>query len=310
MCCELEGPIKPDPDLVEAICLGHDIGHPPFGHIGERTLNNLLRDIGGYDANLQNIRILCVLEEKHPRGGLNLTRATLDGLLKFWTGQTASYDSERPIVQWVKGGHERTSLEAQICDWADTAAYSVADIEDSMRKARLSRRDVLLKRDDVYKEAIGLGVPQDICTHCIEEAIRALPDKFDSKSRQFYVELKEWTSNVLHIELLNPCTILERCRDESCLRYRYALQIPERSKYFALCLRAISKTLVFRSREVEDEDEIHRNCIKELFEHYDHILSGIIVDRNKRLRIVADTISSFTDVGALKKCKEISGRDM
>jgi len=77
-----------DPDLVEAICLSHDLGHPPFGHAGERTLNHLLREAGGFEGNAQTLRILTERIFSAKRTGMNPTRAFLDGVLKYksmWT---------------------------------------------------------------------------------------------------------------------------------------------------------------------------------------------------------------------------------
>jgi dGTPase len=84
LCKELDGDVEPDPDLVEAICLAHDIGHPPFGHSGERHLDEILgTKRGGFGANPQNLRIVASLEAKYDNVGLDLTRATLDGLVKY-----------------------------------------------------------------------------------------------------------------------------------------------------------------------------------------------------------------------------------
>ena len=140
-----------DTDLVEAISLAHDIGHPPFGHSGEQELNRLMKLYGGFEANAQNIRILTKLESKSDLyKGLNLTRATVDGQLKYkkffdrteeGTQEKFLYEDDKVTVDWATdkasaeaGGLEKKwkSFECEIMDWADDIAYAVHDLEDSL----------------------------------------------------------------------------------------------------------------------------------------------------------------------------------
>ncbi len=152
-----------DPDVVDAACLSHDIGHPPFGHDGETALDEVAAGCGGFEANAQTLRILTRLEAKtaHPDGrpaGLNLTRASLDAATKYpWTrGQRLAdapgspvkfgvYVDDAPVFGWVRagrggrvrdgrggGGDRRRCLEAQVMDFADDVAYSVHDVEDAV----------------------------------------------------------------------------------------------------------------------------------------------------------------------------------
>ena len=99
--------LRADPDLVEAVSLIHDIGHPPFGHSGEEELKLLMRPYGGFEANAQNIRILTKLENKSGKyDGLNLTRATIDGQLKYKeafepTKRKFVYEDDIGIVDWA-----------------------------------------------------------------------------------------------------------------------------------------------------------------------------------------------------------------
>ncbi len=131
-----------NPTLCEAASLAHDIGHPPFGHAGERVLNQCMAGAGGFEGNAQNLRVVATLEIKsRDYAGLNLTRATLDALLKYKRAHVETggqgkffYDDDLELVEWVCQGRrdERTSFECQIMDWSDDVAYSVHDVEDGM----------------------------------------------------------------------------------------------------------------------------------------------------------------------------------
>lgn len=114
-------------DLVEAICLAHDLGHSPFGHSGETALNRLLKDHGGFDHNKQSLRIVTKLEKRfHDFSGLNLTWEVLEGIVKHETeydiSDAAEFDPEL-----------RGHLEAQIANAADEIAYTAHDLDDGLR---------------------------------------------------------------------------------------------------------------------------------------------------------------------------------
>ncbi|GIK56612.1 MAG: deoxyguanosinetriphosphate triphosphohydrolase [Chloroflexi bacterium] len=114
-------------DLTEAICLAHDLGHPPFGHAGEHALNALLQGRGGFNHNTQSYRIVTSLERRYPDfDGLNLTYETREGMIKHETDYDKSdagdYEPDR-----------RGSLEAQIANLADEIAYNAHDLDDGLR---------------------------------------------------------------------------------------------------------------------------------------------------------------------------------
>jgi dGTPase len=119
-------------DLTEAICLGHDLGHPAFGHSGERTLNDLMIDHGGFDHNRQSLRIVEKLERRYPGWpGLNLTWEVREGLVKHET----EYDVSDA------GGYEpelACSLEGQIANVADELAYTAHDLDDGLRSGLIN----------------------------------------------------------------------------------------------------------------------------------------------------------------------------
>ena len=119
-------------DLVEAISLAHDLGHPPFGHSGETTLSRLMADHGGFDHNKQSLRIVTELERRYPDfSGLNLTWEVREGIVKHET----EYDvSDAEGYEPDKRGH----LEAQIANVADELAYTAHDLDDGLRSNLIS----------------------------------------------------------------------------------------------------------------------------------------------------------------------------
>jgi len=123
-------------DLAEAICLVHDIGHPPFGHSGEWTLNQLMKEHGGFDHNRQALRIVEALERRYPDWpGLNLTYEAREGIVKHETEyDVSSADGYEP--------HQRGLLEAQIANAADEIAYNAHDLDDGLRAGLFAARDL------------------------------------------------------------------------------------------------------------------------------------------------------------------------
>ncbi len=119
-------------DLVEAISLAHDLGHPPFGHSGEATLGRLMAEHGGFDHNKQSLRIVTELERRYPEfAGLNLTWEVREGIVKHET----EYDvSDAEDYEPEKRGH----LEAQIANVADELAYTAHDLDDGLRSNLIS----------------------------------------------------------------------------------------------------------------------------------------------------------------------------
>jgi dGTPase len=119
-------------DLVEAICLAHDLGHSPFGHAGEYTLAKLMKDYGGFDHNKQSLRIVTELEQRYPEfPGLNLTFEVREGMVKH----ESEYD--------VSDAHDfspelRGNLETQICNVADELAYTTHDLDDGLRSGMIT----------------------------------------------------------------------------------------------------------------------------------------------------------------------------
>ena len=148
---ELAASLGLDPDVVDTACLAHDLGHPPFGHNGERALSEWSLDIGGFEGNAQTLRLLTRIEPKvfGPDGrtyGLNLTRASLDASCKYpWPEQQGIpdpsgrskfgfYADDLPVFEWLRDGapDRQKCIEAQVMDLSDDIAYSVHDFEDAI----------------------------------------------------------------------------------------------------------------------------------------------------------------------------------
>jgi dGTPase len=136
-------------DLAEAIALAHDLGHTPFGHAGERELNELLKDHGGFEHNRQSLRVVDTLEQNYPAfSGLNLTWETREGIIK--------HSSQYDIPDYSDFEPESLpSLEAQIIDLADEIAYNNHDLDDGLASGILDIREV--SKLELWQMAEGMG---------------------------------------------------------------------------------------------------------------------------------------------------------
>ncbi len=148
--CTVARALGANQDLTESICLAHDLGHPPFGHAGEHTLNELMREHNGFDHNQQSLRIVEKLEHRYRRQpGLNLTWEVREGIVKHETEyDTSSAQKYNPEL--------RGNLEAQIANAADEIAYSTHDLDDGLRSGMLRLDDVSeLAWWQIVRESIG-----------------------------------------------------------------------------------------------------------------------------------------------------------
>jgi dGTPase len=181
-------------DLVEAICLVHDIGHPPFGHSGEKMLSELMREHGGFDHNQQALRVVTLLERRYAEfPGLNLTYEVREGIVKHETEYDVSsaqgYEPEK-----------RGSLEAQIANAADELAYTAHDLDDGLYAGlliprqldglalwELGRREIgfrteefdELTRHRLIRRLIGILV-RDVCEATAERLAQVKPDSVEA----------------------------------------------------------------------------------------------------------------------------------
>jgi dGTPase len=216
-----------DPDVVDSACLAHDLGHPPFGHNGERALAEWARDIGGFEGNAQTLRLLTRLEPKvfgpdSPDGpghsyGLNLTRASLDASCKYpWpaadgiadpSGRSkfGFYADDAPAFDWLRAGAPVgvRCIEAQVMDLSDDIAYSVHDFEDAIVSGHLDVRALGARVDhDALVESMFEWIGGELDSDTLIAAFDRLDnlvywiDSWDG-SRRDLARLKNLTSQLI-----------------------------------------------------------------------------------------------------------------
>jgi dGTPase len=278
-----------DPTLVEAICLAHDLGHPPFGHAGGKALEELMKDNGGFEANAQNIQLLCFREKRRDDyEGLNLTRATLDGILKYKYAYQHGKDQKRfyysdstsiPAVEWAAKysypSSDIQSFECQLMDWADEVAYSIHDFEDALHSGFIS----LSAFDDqyVFSELFPSVVKKlkDLHYTCTQDQIETqwnnlknivqghlFPPNPDPRVHR--ANRKRLTSDLLK-EFIQG---VERTEIEGAKtdRYRYRLLVPTEIRTRQLLLNKLIDVKVMQSARVQILEEKGKRLIRGLFQ--------------------------------------------
>jgi dGTPase len=329
-----------DPDLVDTACLTHDLGHPPFGHNGERALAEVAQGIGGFEGNAQTLRLLTRLEPKvfaadgSPRG-LNLTRASLDASVKYpWglgagparpdgapTGKFGVYPDDRPVFEWLRRGalgSRVRCMEAQVMDLADDISYSVHDVEDAVVGGRLDLR-VLDDADERARVAAHVRAWYGSWHEpdAIDAALCRLRDTgylvtdFDG-SRRALARLKDATSQLIgRFSGSAQDATREVFGDGPLTRYVARLVVPPETADEILALKGVAVAYVMAPRESEPVYGEQREIVAELV--------GVLADRapdaleppfaadwraaaddGARLRVVVDQVASLTDVSALQ----------
>jgi dGTPase len=319
-------------ELIEAACLAHDLGHPPFGHTGEIALQQCMRNAGGFEANAQNLRIVSHLEAKRPGFGLNLTRCTLDSLLKYLqsyseckaarSGDGAAntarvekcfYDDDADLIDWVRAGHGRVHrlLESEVMEWADDIAYSVHDLEDGLHSGLITaehlRQETLLERIAAY--AAKKGAPG--CT--VGEVFEHLSDVFahlrGGSMRQLKEQRKALTSRLIHACVVGTDVVTR----DAPAPYQLSLAIAPAIRRKVAVLMGAEYVLMIRHPRVTTLEYKGKLVVTRLFEAHAQPDSGDLLPADiremwephrdnepQRLRIICDYIAGMTDAYALK----------
>ncbi|MGX4692375.1 deoxyguanosinetriphosphate triphosphohydrolase [Streptomyces sp. JNUCC 63] len=294
---ELGAALGCDPDLVEAACLSHDLGHPPFGHNGEQALNEFAEDCGGFEGNAQSLRLLTRIEPKRfvpdpgtdelVSVGLNLTRAALDAATKYpWprgahpTDPTSPkfgvYEDDRPVFDWVRkdAPGTRTCFEAQVMDWADDVAYSVHDVEDGLHAGHIDPGVLHAEpeRQAVFAVAVGRYVPAGTDTEELAEALDRLLDQewwphgYDG-SAIAQARLKDATSQLIGRFCLAAEGATRQTYGSGRLtRYGAELVVPRSTRMECAVLKAVADRYVMQRAEQERLRADQRIVVAELAE--------------------------------------------
>ena len=326
-----------DPDVVDTAGLAHDIGHPPFGHNGERALDEVAQACGGFEGNAQTLRILTRLEPKIADHGLNLTRASLDAATKYPWPRTAGtakfgvYDDDRPVFDWLRAGAPagRRCLEAQVMDWADDVAYSVHDVEDGVRAGRIELAELT---DPVARAAVADLAAKYFSTEpvsALEDAARdllRLPVVAEVTGAGYdgslgaQVALKRLTSELVGRFLSAAVTQTRRVHGDGTLtRYRADLVIPPRVAAEVALLKAVALRYVMSDADRLALQARQRELLAELV--------AVLTERGREalepafvpawdaagtdaelLRVVVDQVASLTDAQAVSWHRALVGR--
>ncbi|HYR96922.1 MAG TPA: deoxyguanosinetriphosphate triphosphohydrolase [Candidatus Binatus sp.] len=281
-------------DLAEAVALAHDLGHTPFGHAGERTLDRLMAPHGGFDHNSQSLRIVDVLEERYPTfRGLNLSWEVREGIVKHST----RYD--RPQVREFDP-ELAPCLEAQIVDFADEIAYNAHDIDDGLKSGMLDPDDLAAvslwaeAMDEVRKS--GAGAPPHVRHYqgvrlVIDRLVTDLCDTLLGRIRELRIE------GLADVRAVKPRLV------------EFSTAMTERNRQLKGFLYDRLYTHYRVTRMTQKADRI----MSALFEVYmqepkqlpPHVTQRVAEDGESIPRVIADYIAGMTDRFALQEYKKL-----
>jgi len=286
-------------DLVEAIALAHDLGHTPFGHAGQDALNECMKPYGGFEHNLQSLRVVDQLEARYPTfNGLNLCFETREGILKHCSVNNAqALEKNEPHGVGYRFIHRmQPSLEAQLCNLADEIAYNAHDIDDGVRSGLLSLEQLqevpLFNR---YHEQVEQEFPQLQGRRLLYESIRRM------LSDQVYDTIQATRSAIDQAQIKN----IDQVRQASAL-----VQFDSLMKTQSLELKQFLLKNLYRHPQVMATTDWAKNVVVDLFNHYLNKPQDMPTEyaSNPELpRAVADYLSGMTDRFASKEHARLTG---
>jgi dGTPase len=306
-----KGPLRDDffidSDLVEAVCLAHDLGHPPFGHSGERTLQELMARWGGFEGNAQTLHLLTqtLYQDRSGVRGMQPTRALLDGVLKYKTlfGQFRAppqnhflYDTQRDVLGFVFGGKAQPrslapgerlnrfkSVECQIMDWADDAAYSLNDIVDGVKTGFLTVDRIQAWADEKVGDALGLRLLDELLDAIRTERLEGI---FSARIGAF----------------ITACRLRERenFMARRTNRYRYELVVAPEAVRQSLFYKSLANDIIFESPQLQQMEHKARKILLDL---WDSCWRNYVEPGPRVVRILPPAIGDLVDGARGRKAK-------
>ncbi|GMA49332.1 deoxyguanosinetriphosphate triphosphohydrolase [Alicyclobacillus contaminans] len=319
--------------LVAMACLAHDLGNPPFGHYGEKVLNYLMQNYGGFEGNAQTLPIVCDLERKSEKyNGLNLTLASRVALVKYNVTAQAKKDkrslaegkfiyTEHEEIVRGTGGMKPQSLECQIMELSDDIAYACHDLEDSLKSGILSLEDVkwyIAHHSDNPKNTL----------HQFDEILKIASDfSGDSHGDTFHKSI----TSVLINKFVNDVQVVPYSKEELAKKgteFKQGLGLCEYRELVKQLKKAVYELLVSRP-DVAEEEIKGGIMLKRLFEmlvdeRYNYklrlfpleyqLLINKVKDKEQRkgaiYRAACDYIAGMTDAFAIKLYKKHFGGEL
>lgn len=298
-------------DLVEAVCLAHDLGHTPFGHAGQEALNDCMREWGGFEHNLQSLRVVDFLEHRYPaHDGLNLSFETREGILKHCSRRHAeAIEAREPGgvgARFLRG--RQPSLEAQLCNLVDAIAYNAHDVDDGVRSG-----------------LIGLEQLEEVAL--VQRHISRVRSEYPMLAREggsrrlLYETIRRMLSEQVYDVVDATRAAIDRARPDDVEAVRGLPPLV----CFSVAMQADTQRLqqfllrnLYRHPQVVGTMEAAQQVVRELFALYGTDCGCLPEGRAaqvraaggqaQRMRAIADFIAGMTDRFALREHERLTGR--
>lgn len=290
-------------DLVEALALAHDLGHTPFGHAGQDALDACMRGHGGFEHNLQSLRVVDVLEQRYPAfDGLNLCFETREGILKHCSLRVARHMetlepcgvAHRFVAGW------RPSLEAQLCNLADEIAYNAHDVDDGVRSGLITLEQLM---------------DLELVRRFHDLAVRDHPHLPGMGRRRLLSEvLRRMLSAQVHDLIATTAAALAQARPADSTEARQGKALvafsPEMRRAITQLKRFLFRAL-YRHPQVVAQTERGKTVVRDLFMAYAQQPSEMPAEHAGRPgvhRTVADYVAGMTDRFAMREHQRLTGQ--